>query len=156
MTKRRPDKTESAMYSIVDGVIVDHPHSATIHVVGREITEDTYLALMEQYFEMQAGPDDIAKFLASELRKSPGREFLDMVALMLDPKVDSYFKLVVERRRSGKTWTRRANDAAIAKAVKQYRQALGGKHGDQRKAVKDVAKQFRVSIPTVLKAIHSK
>src|SRR5262249_5978681 len=59
-------------------------------------------------------------------------------------------------RRSGKTWTRRANDAAIAKAVKQYRQALGGKHGDQRKAVKDVAKQFRVSIPTVLKSIRSK
>jgi hypothetical protein len=156
MTKRRPKKTESPAYSKIDGVIVDHPHSAPIHVADREINEDTYLALMEQLFEMQAGPDDIASLLASKLReKFPSREFLDMVALMLDPKVDSYFKLVIERRRSGKTWTRRANDAALAKAVIKYKRALGNKRGSLKTAVADVAAGFKVSQATVRKALRN-
>jgi len=156
MTKRRPKKTESPMYSLVDGVIVDHPHSAPIHVVDREITEDTYLALMEQFFEMLAGPDEIARSLASKLReKSPSREFLDMVALMLDPTVDSYFKLVIERRRSGKTWTRRGNDAALVKATTKYERALGTRRGSRKAAVGAVADLFHVSEATVRKALRN-
>jgi hypothetical protein len=156
MTKRRPKKSESAMYSEVDGVIVDHPHSANIHIVDGEFTEDTALALMEQFFEMLAGPDDIAKYLAAELRKeSPSREFLDMVAVMLDPKVDSYFKLVIERRRRGKTWTRRANDAALAKATIKYQRDLANKHGSRKEAVGAVADLFDVSEATVRKALRN-
>jgi hypothetical protein len=131
------------------------PHSAAIHLVNREVTEDTYLAVIEQAFEMLAGPDDIAKFLASKLRASPSREFLDIVALMLDPKVDSYFKLVIERRRSGKTWTRRANDAALAKATIKYQRAPGNKRGSRKDAVAAVADCFGVSQATVRKALRS-
>jgi hypothetical protein len=157
MTKRRPKKTESPGYSVVDGVIIDHPHSAAIHVVDREITEDTNLALMEQLFEMLAGPDDIAELIVSKLREeSPSREFyIRMVARMVDPKVDSYFKLVIKRRRSGKTWTRRANDAALAKAVAKYQRAVGKKRGSRKDAVGAVADLFDVSDATVRKALRS-
>jgi hypothetical protein len=156
MTKRRSKKTESPMYSKVDGPIIDHPHSAPIHLVDREVTEDTVLAVTEQLFEL-AGPDVFARWLASKLReKTPNRGLLEMVARMLDPKPDDYLKLVVERRRSGKTWTRRANDAALAKATTKYQRALGNKHGDQQKAIKKVAEQFGVSKATVLKALRSK
>ena len=68
MTKRRPKKHKSAMYSIVDGVAVDVPHSATILLTGSP-DEDTYLALQEQRYEMLAGRDAIAKSLAAELRR---------------------------------------------------------------------------------------
>jgi hypothetical protein len=156
MTKRRAKKAESPMYSIVDGVIVDHPHSACIHVVNREITEDIYLAVMEQAFEMMASPNEIARFLASKLREtSPNREFLNMMALLLEPNVNSYFKLVIKRQRDGKTWTRRANDAALAKATIKYWRALGGKRGELKKAVANVATGFKVSEATVRKALRS-
>ena|SRR5215472_3880180 len=99
MTKRRP-KTEC---SVEDGVTVEYRHSASIHVVDREITEDTCLALWEQLFEMQAAPNDIAKLLASKLRETPpDPRLLNMLALMLDPKIDSHFKLVIKRQRDGR------------------------------------------------------
>ena len=126
-----------------------------IHVVDREITEHTCLALMEQFFETLAGPDDITRFLASKLReKSPDRELLNMVALLLDPKADSYFKLVIKRQRDGKTWTRRANDAALAKFTNKYWRVLGGKRGQLKNAVAETARGFRVSEATVRKALR--
>lgn len=161
MTKRRPkkheDDTKSPTYVVVDGVVVGGPsYSAPVHVVGREIAEDTNLALWEQLFEMQAGPDDIAKLLASKLReKSPHRDFLNMLALMLDPKVDSYFKLIIERRRSGKTWTRRANDAALVKAITKYERELRNKRGSRKAAIGKVADLFGVSEPTVRAALRN-
>ena len=127
-----------------------------IHVVDREITEHTCLALMEQFFETLAGPDDITRFLASKLReKSPDRELLNMVALLLDPKADSYFKLVIKRQRDGKTWTRRANDAALAKATIKYQRDLANKHGSRKEAVGAVADLFDVSEATVRKALRN-
>jgi hypothetical protein len=155
MTKRRPKKHKSAMYSIVDGVAVDVPHSATILVTGSP-DEDTYLALQEQRYEMLAGRDAIARSLAAELRRdSPCRAFLDMVARMVDPESDDYFKLVVSRARNGKTWTRRANNAALAKAVTYREEVHGNRHGDQKKAVAEVAERYEVSKATVLKALRS-
>ena len=161
MTKRRPkkhdDDTESPMYAVVDGgVVVGPPYSAPVHVVDREITEDTCLALMEQAFEMMPGPDNIARWLASKLReKSPNREFLNMVALMLDPKVDSYFKLIIGRRRSGKTWTRRANDAALVKAITKYERESSNKRGSRKAAIGKVADLFGVSEHTVRAALRN-
>jgi hypothetical protein len=149
MTKRQAKSTESPAYPKV--------HSASVYVVDREINEDTHLALWEQLYEMKTSPSDIAKSIASELRKeSPNREFLDMVARMLDPKADGRFKLVVARRWKGKTWTRRANYAALKKATLKWKRALGNKHGDQKRAVIKTADQFEVSKHTVLKAIRSK
>jgi hypothetical protein len=144
--KQRPKKSDSGF-----------PQSDSVYVVDRENTVATNLALMEQLFEMMADSDRIAKFLASELREgTPKRELLDMVARMLDPGINDYFKLVVARRRGGKTWTRQANDAALAKAAIKWKRALGNKHGDQKKAVAKTAKQFEVSKATVLKALRSK
>jgi hypothetical protein len=151
MTKRRP-KTEC---SVEDGVTVEYRHSASIHVVDREITEDTCLALWEQLFEMQAAPNDIAKLLASKLRETPpDPRLLNMLALMLDPKIDSHFKLVIKRQRDGKTWTRRANDAALAKFTNKYWQALGGKRGQLKDAIAATAAGFRISEATVRKALR--
>jgi hypothetical protein len=78
------------------------------------------------------------------------------VARWLDPQTDGYIKLVVVGRRDGKRTTKRVNDATIAKAAIEYQQALGNKHGDQKKAVKEVAKQYGLSKATVLKALRSK
>jgi hypothetical protein len=61
MTKRLPKKAESPFKRL---------HSAPIHVVGREMTEDTNLALTEQLFEMQPSTDDIAKLIVSKLDKN--------------------------------------------------------------------------------------
>ena len=54
------------------------------------------------------------------------------------------------------TPTKRVNDATIAKVAMEYQQALGNKHGDQKKAVKEVAKHYGVSNAAVLKALRSK
>ena len=60
----------------------------------------------------------MARMLARQLREpTPDRQMLDMVARWLDG--DDVFKLVVVRRRSSKSWTRKVNDAAIAKALRQ-------------------------------------
>src|SRR5262245_42045894 len=124
MTKRRPKQ------HTLEGVAGDHPYSGRVFLADREdFTDDTGLALWEQLFEMQASEHDIAKLLASELRKGPDRIFLNMLALMLDPEINSYFKLIIKRRRSGETWTRRNNDAALAKFAHKYQRALGSKRG---------------------------
>ena len=78
------------------------------------------------------------------------------VARWLDPQTDDYMKLVVVGRRDGKRTTKRVNDATIAKVAMEYQQALGNKHGDQKKAVKEVAKHYGVSKAAVLKALRSK
>jgi hypothetical protein len=147
-------KSESPAHC-VSNVRVDPPHSAAVHVVG-EPTEDTYLALMEQAFEMWAGPDAVAKFLANELRKkSTSRNVIAMVARMLDPEVKDYLKLSVVRRRNGKTWKRPANDAALAKWVTKYEQALGNKRGSRKVAVGAAADGFRVSEATVRATVRA-
>jgi hypothetical protein len=79
-----------------------------------------------------------------------------MVARWLDPQGNDCFKLKVERRRSGKSPTKSVNNIALVKAVAAYRRAFGNKHGDQKKAVAKVAKEFEVSKATVLKAMRSK
>jgi hypothetical protein len=165
MTKRRPRKTESPAYSLVDGVKVELPHSASIYVFGSP-DEGTYLALQEERYEMLVGRgrDASEKWLAAELRriakslaadlgeKFPYRPFLDMVARMLEPNSD-YLKLVVVRRRGGKTWKRRNNDATLAKATMHYEQALGNKRGSRKAAVGAVADCYGVSEATVRSAL---
>ena len=123
-----------------------HSGRVYFHKGDRELTEDFYLALMERYYETLSGPDDIAKSLAADLRRdAPHLRFLNMLALMLDPKVNCYFKLVIKRRRGGTTWSRRNNDAVLAKATNEVFQALGGNHGDLKRAVGEIADYFEVS-----------
>jgi hypothetical protein len=155
MTKRRPERHKSAGYYIEDGVAIDLPHSATVLVTGSP-DDDTYLAVQEQRYEMLADRDAIAKSLAADLRRElPSRAFLDMVARMVDPESHDYLKLVVTRRRNGKTWTRRANDAALVKAVIYRQEVRGNRHGDQKKAIAEVAERYEVSKATVLKALRN-
>jgi hypothetical protein len=130
-----------------------------IHVTSEMIANDSvdmHVAFIEQLFA-NLGPAPVARLLTERLRdRSPHRGILDLVARMLDPSEGGYLKLVVVRRRKGRTATRYVNDAAIAKAVKKNMEARGNKHGDQRKAVAEVAKLFSVRKATVLKAISSK
>jgi hypothetical protein len=115
-----------------------------------------YAALLEQLFAM-GGPETVASLLADRLRDpAPNPDVIATVARWLDPRTDDYIKLVVVGRRDGKRMTKRVNDATIAQAAIEYQQALGNKHGDQKKAVKAVAKLYGVSEATVLKAIGSK
>jgi hypothetical protein len=115
-----------------------------------------YAALLEQLFAMD-GPETVTRILADRLRDpAPHPDVIATVARWLDPQTDGYIKLVVVGRRDGKRTTKRVNDATIAKAAIEYQQALGNKHGDQKKAVKAVAKHYGVSEATVLKAIRSK
>jgi hypothetical protein len=139
MTKRRP-KTESAI----------------VHASSANTSQEVYQALLEQLFEAQ-GSDSVAELFAGLLRApAPHPDVIATVARWLDPQGDDYIKLVVVGRRSGKRMTKRVNDATIAKATIEYQQALGNKHGDQKKAVKEAHKGFGVSKATVLKAIRSK
>jgi len=166
MTKRRPKTTISPAYSFVDGVKVDLPHSAVIHVRRDAPNEYTYLAIREQLYEMLAarGGGAVEKSVAAELRgiaKSLGADsgdphlkFLDMVARMLEPNSD-YLKLVVVRRRSGKTWTRRNNDAELAEATMSYEQTLGKKRGSRKAAIGAVADRYGVSEATVRAALQN-
>ena len=139
MTKRRP-KTESEI----------------VHASSANTTRDVYAALVEQLFATD-GPEGVARLLADRLRDpAPHPDVIAIVARWLDPQTDDYMKLVVVGRRDGKRTTKRVNDATIAKVAMEYQQALGNKHGDQKKAVKEVAKQYGVSKATVLKALRSK
>ena len=139
MTKRRP-KTESEI----------------VHASSANTARDVYAALLEQLFAMD-GPETVASLLADRLRDpAPHPDVIATVARWLDPQTDGYINLVVVGRRDGKRTTKRVNDATIAKAAIEYQQALGNKHGDQKKAVKAVAKHYGVSEATVLKAVRSK
>jgi hypothetical protein len=130
--------------------------SAIVHGSSRVSPAGLNMALYEELFK-SIGPTDFADFIAKRLLDSPPNPaILEMVARGLDPKGDDFFKLVVVRRRRGKSWTKKANDLAIAEAVAESKRALGNKHGDQKKAVKEVAKHFDVSKARVLKTIRSK
>ena len=139
MTKRRP-KTESEI----------------VRASSANTARDVYASLLEQLFAMD-GPETVARLLADRLRDpAPHPDVIATVARWLDPQTDDYMKLVVVGRRDGKRTTKRVNDATIAKVAIEYQQALGNKHGDQKKAVKEVAKHYGVSKATVLKALRSK
>jgi hypothetical protein len=139
MTKRRP-KTESEI----------------VRASSANTVRDVYASLLEQLFAMD-GPETVARLLADRLRDpAPHPDVIATVARWLDPQTDDYMKLVVVGRRDGKRTTKRVNDATIAKVAMEYQQALGNKHGDQKKAVKEVAKHYGVSKAAVLKALRSK
>jgi integrase len=135
------------------------PLGKVIHVTKEMMANDTvdmHMAFIERLFATQ-GPAPVARYLTERLRDCPPHPGnLDLVARMLDPSEGGYLKLVLVRRRKGKTATRHINDAAIARAVKIKMEARGNKHGDQRKAVAEVAKLFNVKKATVLKAMRSK
>ena len=156
MTKRQPlsDPTKYQFKWIpLDGV---GEESAIVHGSGAKSPQELYAALVEQLFETR-GADAIASLLAEKLRlPDPHPDVIATVARWLDPQTDDHIKLVVVRRRRGKRITKRVNDVAIAKAVKKNMELRGNKHGDQKKAVREVAKLLGVSKATVLKAIRSK
>jgi hypothetical protein len=113
------------------------------------------MALYEELFK-SIGSTDFADFIAERLRDSPpSPAILEMVARWLDPKGDDFFKLVVVRRRRGKSWTKKANDLAIGEAFAERKRALGGKHGNLKKAVGEIADQFGVSSAKVRKIMRS-
>src|SRR5262245_41229232 len=143
MTKRRPKSSVT--------------HSRRVYLVDRKLTEDFYLALNERYYvDMLAGKDAIAKSLAADLRKeSPRREFLNMLALMLDPNENCFLKLDIRYSRRGKMWSRHHNDVQLAKATHKHWKALGGKRGQFKLAVDKVAEHFEVSKHTVRKALRN-
>jgi len=152
MTKQQPP-----WYILRGKVVHEYTPQGKVVRVTPEISDDAVdTALIEQAFAIK-GPASVARLLAWRLRQpSPSRAVLDQIARMLDPSDDGYLKLRVVRHRRGKTATRNVNDAAIAKAVKKGVEARGNKHGKQKMAVAEVAKQFGVSKATVLKAIRSK
>ena len=111
---------------------------------------------MEQLFKVLS-PDDVASFLAGYLRfPAPHPDVIATVSHWLDPQTDDFIKLVMVGRRRGKRITKRVNDAAIVQAVKKHMDALGNKHGSQKKAVKKTADEFGIKQPTVRKALRSK
>jgi hypothetical protein len=110
------------------------------------------MALIEQLYEIN-GPATVARLLAWRLRKpSPRREVLDMVARWLDPESNDCFKLVVARRRGGKSPTKQLNDQTIAKAILRSQQRLGWKRLSKEE-VGDIADQFNISDAKVRKVI---
>jgi hypothetical protein len=126
------------------------------HIIGDMDDDSLHMAHLEQILTI-FGPTSTARLLAEQLRHpSTSRAVLDQIARMLDPSDNGYLKLKVVRHRRGKTATKYVNDAAIAKAVKKGVEARRNKHGKQKMAVREVAKQFGVSRATVLKAIRSK
>jgi hypothetical protein len=156
MTKRQPlsDPAESEFKWVPrDGV---GKESAIVRGSGAKTEQELYATLVEQLFEAR-GADAVAELLAGLLRfPAPHPDVIATMARWLDPQIDDHIKLVVVGRRVGKRMTKRVKDAAIAKAVKKNMELRGNKHGDQRKAVAEVAKLFNVKKATVLKAIHSK
>jgi hypothetical protein len=156
MTKR-PPLSDPAEYEFMwvprDGV---GKESAIVRGSGAKTEQELYAALVEQVFEAR-GAEAVAELLAEHLRlPDPHPDVIATVARSLDPQTDDYIKLVVVGRRGGKRMTKRVNDAAITKAVKKNMESRGNKHGNQKKAVRDVARAFGVSKATVLKAIRSK
>src|SRR5262245_6539729 len=149
MTKRQPKKSLKVTALSWSG----RDRSRSVFMADREFTRDTYLALMERYYEKLADPDDIAKSLAADLRKeSPHREFLNMLALMLDPEVNCFFKLDIRRARDGKMWAPHNNNAELAKATHRHWQALDCNRGQLKQAIADVADYFEVGKGAVQKA----
>jgi hypothetical protein len=128
----------------------------SIYAPEKPWDENIFAAGIEQLYALR-GPAAVAHFLSTRLRNpsSQPRAFFEMIARMIDPSEDGYLKLVVERRRSGKRWTRRANDAALAKAVTKYERALGNKRGSRKAAVGAVADLFNVGEGTVRKALRN-
>jgi len=156
MTKRQP-LSDPAEYEFkwvpLDGTSKE---SAIVRGSGAKAPQELFAALVEQIFEVR-GADAVACFLAERLRDPAAHpDVIATVARWLDPQTDDHIKLVVVRRRRGKRITKRVNDVAIAKAVKKNMELRGNKHGDQKKAVREVAKLLGVSKATVLKAIRSK
>jgi hypothetical protein len=148
----RNDLDREFMWVSLDGV----RKSAIVHGSSAKTPQEIYAALMEQLFKV-LGADAVASFLAECLRfPAPHPDVIATVARSLDPQTDDYMKLVLEGRRRGKRITKRVNDAAIVQAVKKHMEALGNKHGDQKKAVKKTADEFGIKQPTVRKALRSK
>ena len=79
-----------------------------------------------------------------------------MVANLLEPQSNECLRPEVVRPRDGRSPTKSINDIALRNAVAERQRAIGNNRGSQKKAVKEVAKQFDVSKATVLKAIRSK
>ena len=148
----RDDLDREFMWVSRDGV----RKSAIVHGSGAETPQELYAAIMEPLFKVLS-PDDVASFLAGYLRSpAPHPDVIATVSHWLDPQTDDYIKLVVLRRRDGKSVTKRVNDAAIAKAVLKYRQAAGNKRGSLKHIVAEIAARYGVSEPTVRKAMRSK
>src|SRR5262249_33293749 len=111
MTKRRLSEMTSSKFIWVscDGV----HKSATLHGSGAKTPQETHAAIVEQLFEAR-GADAVAELLAGLLRlPAPHPDVIATVARWLDPQTDDHIKLVVVRRRRGKSATKRVNDAAI-------------------------------------------
>jgi len=144
MTKRRPlsDMTKyEFMWVPCDGA---GKESAIVHGGGAKTEQEIYAAVMEQLFKTK-GADAVASLLAAHLRlPTPHRDVIATVARWLDPQTDDYIKLVVVRRRSGKSQTKHVNDAAIAEAILRSQQEFG-RGNLNKKAVSEIADQFKVS-----------
>src|SRR5262249_30304500 len=129
------------------------PQGKVVHVTREMMDNDAVgMALDEQLFDIE-GPTSFASLLAWRLRQpSPPRVVLDQIARMLDPQTDDYIKLVVVRRRKGRTMTKRVNDVAIAKAVIGSQQKLGRKRLSKEE-VGEIANRFEISDAKVRKVI---
>jgi hypothetical protein len=122
----------------------------SIHAAAKPWDDNIFAAAIEQFYTLN-GPTAVADFLSTRLRHpSPPRALLNLVARLLDPQDNFSFKLVVERRRSGKSWTKHVNDAAIAEAILRSQQKLGRKRLS-KKEVGDIADQFEISDAKVRK-----
>jgi len=152
MTKRQPlsDPTKYQFKWIpLDGV---GKESAIVHGSGAKTPQELYAVLVEQLFETR-GADAIASLLAENLRlPDPDPDMIATVARWLDPQTDDYIKLVVVRRRGGKTMTKRVNDRAVAKAIIKSQQELGRKRLSKEE-VGEIADQFEISDAKVRKVI---
>jgi hypothetical protein len=152
MTKRQPlsDPTKYQFKWIpLDGV---DNESAIVHGSGAKTPQELYAALVEQLFETR-GADAVASLLAEKLGlPDPDPNVIATVARWLDPQTDDYIKLVVVRRRRGKTMTKRVNDVAIAKAIIRSQQKLGRKRLSKEE-VGEIADQFEISDAKVRKVI---
>jgi hypothetical protein len=115
--------------------------SAVIHTHGGP-AKDVHMALLEQAFEtkrkiegLARAKASMARFLAARLRDpDPSREILDTVARMLDG--NDVFRLVLDQRSSGERYTKRVNDGAIAKALRQEIAAGKPKYGMMQRVAK--------------------
>jgi hypothetical protein len=121
--------------------------ASVIHLYGGPFNE-AYMAYVEQALEKRGGPEAMVRFLAGHLRRpQPSRLILDTVAAWLDG--NDCFKLALVRRRSGKSWKRRVNDGAIAKALRQEIAAGEPKYGMMQR----VGKRLGVS-PAKVREVH--
>ena len=155
MTKRRLSDMTSSEFKWVPRDSVGK-ESAIVHGSGAKTEQEIYAAVVEQLFKAQDA-DAVASLLAARLRDpAPHPDVIATVARWLDPQTNDHIKLVVVRRRRGKSATKRVNDAAIIKAVLKRRQAAGNKRGSLKDIVAKVAALYGVKEPTVRKAMRSK